>query len=137
METTTFDKDLKVFYVTATAFPEGIQAAHEKLHGMVPFSMERIYLGISRPEKGGNIVYKAATEETFHGEAEQYKCDTLILKKGKYLTLMLTDYMKDVQSIKRAFDQLLDQPGLDPQGYCIEWYLNGGKDMKCMIRLEK
>ncbi|MRG45036.1 transcriptional regulator [Chitinophaga sp. SYP-B3965] len=135
METTILDKDMKVFYVTAAAFPEGVIPAHEKLHSMVPFSTERAYLGISRPENGGGIVYRAATEETFQGEAEQYKCDTLILKKGKYLSLILKDYAKDPLSFKKAFDKLLNQPGLDPNGYCVEWYINGGKDAKCMIRL--
>lgn len=136
METSFLEKDIKVFYVTASSFPQGVLAAHQHLHSMVPFSTKRGYFGISRPENGGEIVYKAATEETFHGEAEQYKCDTLILKKGKYIQTVVKDYTKDIQSIGRAFGKLLEQPGLDPQGYCVEWYLND-KDVKCMIRLEK
>jgi len=136
METSFLERDIKVFYVTADAFPQGVLAAHQKLHSMVPFSTKRAYFGISRPENGGDIVYRAATEETFHGEAEQYKCDTLILKKGKYLQMVVKNYTKDVQSIGRAFGKMLQQPGLDPKGYCVEWYLND-KDVKCMIRLEK
>lgn len=136
METSFLERDIKVFYVTADAFPQGVLAAHEKLHSMVPFSTQRAYFGISRPENGSGIVYKAATEETFHGEAEQYKCNTLILKKGKYLQIMVKNYMKDIPAIGKAFDKLREQPGLDPQGYCVEWYLND-KDVKCMIRLEK
>ena len=136
METIIQDKDIKVFYVKATSFPEGVIPAHEKLHALVPFSKERKYFGISRPENDMDIVYRAATEETFHGEAEQYKCDTLILKKGRYVSTIVKNYTADTTSIGKAFDKLLQRPDLDPQGYCVEWYLSE-KDVQCMIRLKQ
>lgn len=134
METITLDKDIKVLYVTATAFPEGILAAHQTLHAKIPYTTERKYFGISRPENNGNIVYRAAAEEITAGEAEALDCDMLILKKGKYISLMVFDYMKDLSSIDKAFQQLLSSPNLDPEGYCVEWYLTD-KDLRCMIRL--
>lgn len=136
METIIQDKDIKVFYIQATSFPEGALPAHEKLHTIVPFSKERKYFGISRPENNMDIVYKAATEETFHGEAEQYDCKTLILKKGKYISMIVKNYTADIASIGKAFDKLLKQPDLDPQGYCVEWYLSE-KDVQCMVRLKQ
>ena len=135
METTTLDRDIKVFYVTAKSFPDGILEAHQKLHSLVPFSTDRKHFGISRPENGAGIVYRAAAEEIKEGEAEKLNCGTLILKKGNYLSLTINDYMKDIQSIDRSFKKLLSSPNLDPQGYCVEWYLNN-KDVKCMIRLK-
>ena len=135
METITIDNDIKVFYITATSFPDGIKGAHEKLHSLIPFSTERKYLGISRPENGV-IVYRAVAEEINPGEAAKLKLNTLVLKKGKYISLMINDYMKDIQSIGRAFKELLAYPGLDPQGYCVEWYLSD-KDVRCMIRLKQ
>lgn len=108
--------------------------AHRKLHVLVPFSANRRYFGISRPENGP-IVYRAAAEELEPGEAEKMHCDTLVLKKGKYISLLINDYMKDVQSIGNVFRQLLSYPGLDPNGYCVELYL-GNKDVKCMVRLK-
>ncbi len=135
METITIDNNIKVFYVTAKSFPDGIMEAHEKLHALVPFLTNRKYFGISRPENSA-IVYKAASEEINPGEAEKLNLDTLVLKKGKYISLSINDYMKGIQSIDRAFKKLLLYPGLDPQGYCVEWYQNG-KDVKCMIRLKE
>ena len=135
METITIDNDIKVFYITAKSFPDGIMDAHEKLHGLVPFSKERKYFGISRPENGV-IIYKAAAEEINAGEAEKFNLETIVLKKGKYISLKIYDYIKDIQSIDRAFKELLSYPGLDPQGYCVEWYLND-KDVRCMIRLNE
>jgi predicted transcriptional regulator YdeE len=133
METMTLDKDIKVLYKTAASFPEGVLDAHEHLHALFPNSAERKYFGISRPENG-TIVYRAAAEEKTSGEAEQLQCDTLVVKQGKYIYATVEDYMKDVQSIGTTFQQLLSSPNLDPNGYCVEWYLND-KDVKCMIRL--
>jgi hypothetical protein len=133
METTTLDNDIKVFYVTAKSFPGGIMEAHEKLHLLALFSIDRRFFGLSRPENG-IIVYKAAAEEMNEGEAQKLKCDTLVIKKGKYISLTINDFTNDIQSISRAFKELLACPGLDPGGYCVEWYLND-KDVRRMIRL--
>ena len=46
METTKFDNDIKVFYVTVKSFPDGILDARKKLHALVPFSTEKILLNI-------------------------------------------------------------------------------------------
>ena len=133
METTIIQDDIKIMYVTAISFPEGIKAAHEKLHNLVPFSTERKYFGLSRPENGV-IIYRAAVEEINKGEADNLKLERLIIRKGNYISLTINNFMKDLQSIERAFKELLEYPGLDPQGYCVEWYLSL-QDVKCMIRL--
>jgi hypothetical protein len=109
--------------------------AHNKLHALVPFSPDRKYFGISRPENGA-IVYKAAAEEINPGEAEKFNCDSLVLKKGKYNCLTIHDYMKDIPAFEKTFKKLLASPGLDPNGYCVEWYFTD-KDVKCMVRLKE
>jgi hypothetical protein len=135
METTVFDDDIKVFYIPATSFPEGIMEAFNKMYALVPFSAERKFFGVSRPENGV-IHYKAAAEELTAGEAEKLDCNTIILKKGTYISLTINNYTDDIQSIDRAFKELLSHSGLDPQGYCVEWYFNE-TDVKCMIRLKQ
>jgi hypothetical protein len=136
MQTITIENDIKIFYVTATSFPDGALAAHQSLHSLIPYTMDRRYFGISRPENGGEIVYRAAAEEINEGEAEKLNCETLILKKGNYTSLILKDYLKDLQGITRAFETLLTHPNIDPQGYCVELFL-GEHDMQCMVRLEE
>ncbi|MCR6640510.1 MAG: transcriptional regulator [Sporocytophaga sp.] len=135
MDKIRFDKDVKVFYVNAKSFPEGIQEAHQKLHSLIPFSKDRKYFGVSRPEQGDGIIYRAAAEELEPGEAESFRLESLVLKKGDYVSVTIKDYAKDIMSIDRAFKELLALPDLDPQGYCVEWYYNE-KDVKCMIRLQ-
>lgn len=133
METTAIDNDIKVFYITATSFPEGIMAAHEKLHARVADSPNRNFYGLSRPENGA-IVYKAAAEELQAGEGEKLHCETLIIKKGKYVCATIENYLQHLPKIETTFAELLKTPGLDPNGYCVEWYFNE-TDVKCMVRL--
>jgi hypothetical protein len=137
MKTTIFEKDIKVFYVTATSFPQGIEEAIQKLHSLFPFAKERRIFGLSRPENNEGIIYRAAAEEMFEGEAEKLKCKTLIIPKGKYIAILVNDVRKDVMSIDRAFQQLLKEPNLDPQGYCVEQYATDKEAVTCMIRLEE
>lgn len=134
METITFYQNIHVFYVTAASYPEGIRAAHEKIYAMVPTSGERKHFGISRPEQGHGIVYRAAAEEMQPDEGKLYNCDSLILPKGHYSSLLVKNYEHDISAIGQAFEKLLAQPGIDPEGYCVEWYINP-LDVCCMIRM--
>jgi len=133
METITLENDIKVFCVTADSFPEGIMEAYKKLNEKIPLSSVKRIFGLSRPENG-IIVYKAAAEVNDTGEAEKIISDTLVIKKGNYISRTIHDYMKDLPAIGIAFKELLTNPGIDPEGYCVEWYVSE-KDVKCMVRL--
>ena len=135
METIKLDNDIKVMYVNAASFPAGVLAAHQKLHSRIPYSTERKYFGLSRPEDGSAIVYKAAAEVLESGEAEKLNLQTIIIKKGNYISATLHDYMKDLPAIGNTFQQMIARPDIDPQGYCVEWYLSD-KDVQCMVRLQ-
>jgi hypothetical protein len=137
METIKLDKDIKVFYVTAKSFPGGIPDATKKLHQLFPFSKERKIFGLSRPENGGEIIYRAAAEELIAGEAEKFGCETLLIKNGKYISLTVNGFRKDMTGIDRAFKQLLPMPDIDPKGYCVEWYDSEKESVRCMIRLKE
>ena len=135
METIQLKQDIKVMYVTASSFPDGVLAAHQKLHSLFPFSTERKYFGLSRPENGGGVIYRAAAEVLESGEAEKLNLETIIIKKGNYVSVILHDYMKDLPAISNTFQQMIAHPDIDPQGYCVEWYLNDN-DVQCMVRLK-
>lgn len=134
MEIITIENDIPVLYITASSFPEGVMAAHQKLHALIPYSENRRYFGLSRPEDGGGIIYRAGAEALNPGEAGELGLEVITLKKGSYVSLLVENYMKDISSIGNAFQKLLAHPGLDPEGYCVEIYLNQ-KDVQCMIRL--
>lgn len=129
--------DITVVYVNATSFPDGINDAHETLHKIVgPPDGKRSYFGVSRPEAetNGEIVYRAAASIPTADESNKLKLPTLVLKKGEYASILLNDYHTDVTQIARAFELLLEQPNLDENGYCVEWYLKS--DVRCMVRLD-
>ncbi|MEJ2880460.1 transcriptional regulator [Pedobacter sp. GR22-6] len=133
MEKITIATDIKVFCVDAESFPEGILKAHQKLHALVPFSEERKYFGVSRMENGG-IIYKAAAEELQPGELAKHDLAPLILPSGEYQCILIRDFMKNIEAIGAAFEELTQLPDIDPQGYCLEWYVSD-KDVRCMVRV--
>ena len=135
MESIFLQKDIKVFYVTATSFPDGIQEAYQKLHSLIGSPAGRRFFGISYPETPSKIIYKAAAEESYTGEGEQLGCETFIIKKGQYISIYIKDFMKDVPKIGQSFQELLADERIDPKGCCLEEYTNA-KDVRCMVRLK-
>jgi len=135
METFNLANDIKVVYVQADSFPNGIMAAHQKLHSLVPDIKHRRVFGISRPD-GAGIIYKAAAELK---EADRFNHSDLqifTIKKGEYLAELITDFMNDVPQIGNTFQKLIRQPDIDPEGYCLEEYINE-KDVRCMVGIKR
>ena len=56
MEKYYIDKDIKVFYVTAASFPEGVGGAFQKLLSFLPKPNERLLFGISSPNEKENYL---------------------------------------------------------------------------------
>lgn len=134
MEKFTLEDDIKVFCETAKSFPDGIMEAHKELESIISCSKQRRYFGISSRNAKGIIMYDAAAEEIYQGEAEELGCEKFVIESGQYISLHVENYVGDVSAIVKAFQLLMAYPGIDPQGYCIEWYLNE-KDVMCMVRL--
>ncbi len=123
-----------MFYVKATSFPDGVTEAHQKLHALTGFAKDKKIYGISYPESPGKIIYKAGAEEDYAGEAEKLGCPTFIIKKGNYSSIYVKGFYNKIPAIGKAFQKLLDNPGIDPEGCCVEMY-EGDKDVRCMVRL--
>jgi hypothetical protein len=135
MENFNLEKDIKVFYISVKSFPFGVGEAHRKLQSLLPHTEGRQFYGISYPNSEGIIQYKAAVAEAFAGEGGSYDCPTFIIKKGTYLRETLIDWQKDERIVEKTFKQLLNDPRLDPNGYCLEVYLSEN-DMRCMVKLQ-
>jgi len=135
MESIFLEQDIKVFYVTATSFPDGIQGAYQKLHSLIGSPAGRRFFGISYPETPSKIIYKAAVEESYSGEGEKLGCETFVIKKGQYTSIYIQDFMKDIPKIGQSFQELLTDERIDPNGCCVEEYVND-KDVRCMVRLK-
>ncbi|RFS13778.1 transcriptional regulator [Emticicia sp. C21] len=135
MEKYHLPEDIRAMYITASSFPDGVLAAHQKLHSLVPLSESphRKYFGISFPIDG-TIIYKAGAEELTAGEADKLGLEIYLIKKGEYTSVDIHNYMQNLSAISETFNELLENPRIDPNGACIEWYISD-KDVKCMVRL--
>ena len=134
MEEIIIDQPIRVFYIEARSFPQGILEAHQSLHSLLSGVAGRKFYGISCKNKSGEIIYKAATEEQTPGEAEKYGCDIFTIKKGLYLSKTLYNWSSQEGLISTTFQELLTDDRLDPNGYCLEIYPND-KDIQCLVKL--
>jgi len=123
MENYFLENDLQMMYIEAASFPNGVEAAHKKLHALVAFDDRRKYFGYSRPENE-IITYKACAEELNTGEGKILGLSTLLIKKGKFASKLVVNFMDNVSVIGSTFQELLNHPDLDPNGYCLEIYQN-------------
>jgi len=135
METYILKEDIKLLCVNADSFPQGVEAAFKKLHGLLSTMNGRKLYGISYPKENKEIIYKAAAEESFEGEGEKLKLETFVIKKGKYIGTRIVNYMDHIESVGNTFKKIIGDPRIDPQGCCVEVYLNE-KDVRCMVRLD-
>lgn len=135
MKVFTLTDNIPVYCVTAKSFPEGVQKAHQTLHSAVPFSKDRRYFGLSRPQENSGIIYKAAAEEIIEGELSGLELEPMTIIKGDYLYTDISDFMKNIPAIGEAFQELIRSEQIDPDGFCIEWYLS--TDIcRCMVRIK-
>jgi len=117
----------------AKSFPEGIQEAHQKLHNLVSSDTRRKYFGISHPVEDGSIEYKSAVCELYDGELREYKLEEFTIPKGNYIYIDILNFMNNIPQIGSAFKELIADPGIDPNGFCLEWYTNE-TDCRCMVK---
>ena len=128
------ENDIKIFYIQAKSFPDGVLEAFQKMHSLIEFPPQRRNFGISQPENG-EIVYKVASEELIKGDLEKHNLKGFIIPHGEYIGTEIKGFRDDLSSIKKAFDKLLESPDIDKNGYCIEEY-KGTDDVFCMVRLK-
>ena len=114
---------------------DGVLAVHQKLHADFALGNGRRYFGISYPAGKGTIVYKAGTEELATSEAEKTGYETFILKKGNYIYKDVLNFRENIAVIGKTFSELLIHTNIDPNGCCVEEYLNE-TDVRCMVRLQ-
>ena len=135
MEPYKLDHDIKLLCIPAASFPDGVAAAYQKLHSLVPPKDGRKFFGISWMDSKGGMVYKACVEEAYPGETEKLGGETFVVKKGDYISILLHDFMTDTSVFGRAFRELTADPRIDRQGAGVEMYLSEN-DVRCMVRLD-
>ena len=136
MEEYIIPEDIHVICIVASSFPEGVKAAHKKLHSLIPFSNQRRYFGISWGQENGIIHYQAAADVMNEDELNIPGTKQFVIRKGNYMSVVLHDYMEEIAGIGKAFTELLSLPNIDPNGYCLEWYISD-REVRCMVPLDQ
>jgi len=133
MEPYHLNQDIRLCCVAAKSFPDGVMAAFQQLMNIFPDQQgQRRLFGVSWPDGKGSMVYKAAVEEKFQGEAEKLGMEPYLLKSGEYLSTTVHNFMNDIPSIGKAFSQLVDAPGVHPNTVGVEEYIST-TDVRCMV----
>ncbi|HLZ85924.1 MAG TPA: hypothetical protein VKQ52_01735 [Puia sp.] len=133
METYHLDHDIRLCCIPAKSFPDGVMAAFQQIMDIFPDQQgKRRLFGVSWPDGKGSLVYKAAVEESYKGEAEKLGMDTYLLKSGEYLSTVVHNFMDDIPSIGNAFRQLVEAPGVHPNTVGVEEYVST-TDVRCMV----
>jgi hypothetical protein len=108
-------------------------AAFQQIMNLFPMQQgQRRLFGVSWPDGNGSLVYKAAVEERYRGEAEKLGLETYLLRKGEYLSTTVHNFMNDIPSIGKAFHQLVEAPGVHPNTVGVEEYISE-TDVRCMV----
>ena len=135
MENFKIQYDIPIFCIQAASFPSGVKDAHEQLHSLVPFNKERNYFGISSPNENGEIIYKAAITELTKDELAQFQLEKFTIPKGDYLCEEIEIFMENVSVIGATFQKMIQNPDIDPSGFCLEWYISDNS-VRCMVKLK-
>lgn len=138
MELFNLDRDINTLYVQASSFPDGIGEAYHRLGALGPDFHARTYYGISFMGENGEIIYRAAAEESFEGEAKQLGCETFLIKKGTYVSKYIRVFHDNIPEMGKTFQEMVRDPRIDQNGACIEVYDHEGgtENVRCMVRLD-
>lgn len=134
MEEKNIKNDITALCVTARSFPEGIVDAFEQIYSLMP-SKDRLLIGLSKPNREGNIMYKAGFE-LLDGENAVTGLEEIIIPSGNYLCHSIRGFAENPFLIKNAFDELLQDARLDPNGFCLELYVKPD-EVWCMVPCRK
>jgi len=134
MDSFTFQEDTPVFCVTALNGRQGAADAMATLKSLLPHDSRRHAYGLYWPGKDGGT-YKAAMSK-LEGDPAIESGEVFTIKNGPYNSFYITDYRSQPGAVDRAFEILRGQHEVDPEGYCLEWYVNE-HDVKCLVPLGK
>ncbi len=136
METYNLKTNLKVFGKEVPTFPGGVGEAFHQLINMIPDTSKRAYYGLSHMDETGKIIYKAAAEEKYAGEAEKYHCERYIIEKGEYLSTTITGWRDKIDCIKDVFHDMMEDDRADKAKEVVEWYKTD-TELLCLVKMKE
>lgn len=87
-------------------------------------------------KENGNLEYYAAFTELYEKEAEDKKLPKRILESGKYVSIVIHEWNKNLLHIGPTFDQILKSGLADANKPCIEFY-KSEQELVCMVQAKQ
>lgn len=129
------DQGIALFGLKAEGFPHGVKESFIKLHKMVQFNENRLYMGLSKFKPEGGLEYICVASELYEGEFNDLNLQQVSITSGNYLCDDIEDFMNHIDQISKTFQELIKDNRFDPENWAIEWY---EKDVcKCMVKLRQ
>jgi predicted transcriptional regulator YdeE len=136
MKTLNIPEDIPIVCITASSFPDGVMEAHRKLHALISHDKERRYYSVSYMGPENKILYMAGAEIVEEKDHALPGTEKFTIPKGDYISEPIHNYMQNLPAIGQTFEQMLKRADIDPNGYCLEHYLDD-KTVVCMVPLEQ
>ena len=136
MKTIQIPEDIPLVCVKASSFPDGVMDAHRKLHSLISHDKPRRNYSVSYMGRNGEIDYMAGSEIIEAKDNTLPGTEKFTVRKGDYISEPIHNYMQNIPAIGQTFQQMLKRTDIDPNGYCLEHYLDD-KTVVCMVPLEQ
>jgi hypothetical protein len=134
MEIQILENDVRLLCHQARSFPAGVLGAFKFIEQANPDFCRRTFYGLSRGNRNGGIDYWAAVEQLENKESELGGLEPKVLRRGRYASVTVKEFRRNLTAIAGAFEMLLTNPDMDPATYCVELYHND--TVTCMVRLK-
>ena len=134
METINIPNDIPIVCVRATSFPEGVMAAHEKLHSLISHDKPRRNYSVSWMGPDNKILYMAGSEIVEEKDHHLEGTEKFTVRAGDYISETIHNFMENIPAIGQTFQSMLKRDDIDPNGYCLEHYVDD-KTVVCMVPL--
>lgn len=133
METYEIASPILVITEIAEDFGKGIGDAFVRLAEKLENNgQKRDCYGIVLNEEDG-MNYYAAFTELYDGEAVEKELSTYVISSGKYQSIRVREWNKNILHIGPTFDQILKSGKVDTSSPCIEFYKTE-QELLCMVK---
>jgi predicted transcriptional regulator YdeE len=127
------NSDITLVALKAKSFPAGVGTAFNELEQKVGGDKGRAWYGLSQADGKRDIAYWACVQSK-PVEKLPAGCESLTVRAGTYISEQLSDWRGREKIVSETFRKIISSPKVDPNGYCVEKYLDNG-DVLCMVRI--
>lgn len=128
--------ELKLIYLKAESFPEGITAVWDKLDKTLPSLKGRKFYGAAKMI-GGKMEYRACVVPLDENEHKALGMDAFTIPPGTYAAKKLPDWQSHIPEIRNIFAELNSKFEANTELYNLEFYKSSSELIVMLPILDK